>query len=382
MSTPGENYSYEDMRDTRERVLAISSDVLQAYGYMFETNTDVKTTNHDLLFMISGGVIYEDVLAGDEAAPEYPRQASLQRCIRTDGLDKIGVSGRHHVSFDMLGHFSFYEADGAEARHLAILPAIEILQQLGIENVFARCHPDDVESRYLLESTGMEVLVDTANVHVCNQRRRSGYRVELGRYVDGAPTEMWNIVFTLYEGIDQSRVPLEAVAFDSGASVDRLVAAVDGAATNFEADAWVQSKQSLQELPDTVANRIADLTRAVCTLQESGVQPGAKKDAYVARKLYTELIRCEMEYPGADLAQVVRDVVSAHGFSSVAIDAIDMLELERARIANLIARGSRHVTTYLARHGDVIDETGYAYLKDTFGLDSTIVDTIRQSTAN
>jgi len=181
------------------------------------------------------------------------------------------------------------------------------------------------------------------------------------------------------------------VAFDSGASVDRLVAAVDGAATNFEADAWatnfeadawVQSKQSMQELPDTVANRIADLTRAVCTLQESGVQPGAKKDAYVARKLYTELIRCEMEHPGTDLAQVVRDVVAAHGFSDVAIDAIHMLELERVRIESLIKRGTRHVTTYMARHGDVIDETGYAYLKDTFGLDSTIVDTIRQATAN
>lgn len=219
-------------------VIEVARTHFEENGFDFNQSIDVTTDNPALLFNISGGVKYEHVLSGDEPAPQPPSVASVQRCIRADGLDKVGYSGRHHIAFDMLGHFNFFEHDEENAKRAAIVPAYELLQVLGVESIFAKCHPQDDISRNILAELGVLTLVDENNTHTCNQQRRSGNRVELGRFVDGVPTEIWNIVFTLYEGVDNSRVKLDKVAFDSGASLDRLVAAANGKLSDYDTENW------------------------------------------------------------------------------------------------------------------------------------------------
>jgi alanyl-tRNA synthetase len=218
---------------------------------------------HDptLLWINSGVAAIKSYFDGSEI-PDHKRLTNVQKSIRTNDIENVGYTARHHTFFEMLGNFSI----GDYFRKEIVAWAYEILTSpeyfaMPKEKIYVTYNPSDVETRDLWIKEGLasdhlvplegnywqigegpcgpntEVFFDRGEKHDPNKLgvRMLAEEIENDRYI-----EIWGIVFSQYNGIEgQPRATykeLPSKNIDTGAGLERIACILQGTPTNFETD--------------------------------------------------------------------------------------------------------------------------------------------------
>lgn len=274
-----------------------------------------------LLLTTAGMVQFIPFFRG-EAVPEHCRMATVQRCLRTTDIDKIGHSARHLTFFEMLGNFSvgdYYKKEvipwawdfitkelKMDAAHLWVSIFLDDDEAFDVWHKNVGLPEDRIirlgeeENFWAMGLTGpcgpcSEIHYDFGEDKACGPDCRVG--CDCDRFL-----EIWNLVFMQYNRDESGELhPLPKKNIDTGMGLERVASIMQGVETNFESDllralidkaaglCGVPYKQSEHE--DISLKIIADHSRAVTFLINDGVLPGNEGRGYVLRRLLRRAVR-------------------------------------------------------------------------------------------
>ncbi|MEG0398175.1 MAG: alanine--tRNA ligase [Cetobacterium sp.] len=276
-----------------------------------------------LLLTVAGMVPFKPYFLGQKEAP-YPRVTTYQKCIRTNDLENVGRTARHHTFFEMLGNFSF----GDYFREEAIIWSWEFITEvlkLDKEKLWISVfETDDEAERLWIEKCNFPIerivrMGESENWWAAGPTGSCGpsseIHVDLGPAYGGDENsklgdpgtdnrfiEIWNLVFTEWNRMeDGSLQPLPKKNIDTGAGLERIAAMVQGKSNNFETDLLFPLVEKAGELTSTVYGTnsekdfslkvITDHARAVTFLINDGVIPSNEGRGYVLRRILRRAVR-------------------------------------------------------------------------------------------
>src|SRR5690554_6278600 len=115
-------------------------------GHKVEKGSSLIPYDDPTLLWINSGVAALKKYFNGTIIPENPRIVNSQRAIRTNDIEKVGRTARHHTLFEMLGNFSI----GDYFRDEALTWAMELLTSkkwfgLDKNRLYMTVYPNDTE---------------------------------------------------------------------------------------------------------------------------------------------------------------------------------------------------------------------------------------------
>ncbi len=275
------------------------------------------------LLWINSGVATLKKYFDGRVVPDNPRICNAQKSIRTNDIENVGKTPRHHTFFEMLGNFSI----GDYFKEEAIKWAWEFLTDpkwIGFdpEKLSVTVHPDDEEAFQIWrEKIGLpeerivklednfwdigegpcgpntEIFYDRGE-HLCDSSDPECYPGgENDRYL-----EVWNLVFSQYNhNPDGSYTPLPKKNIDTGMGLERIASVVQDVPTNYDTDLFKPLIEKASDIAgvrygereenDVALRVIADHVRAVSFAIGDGVLPSNEGRGYVIRRLLRRAVR-------------------------------------------------------------------------------------------
>lgn len=284
----------------------------------------VPQNDPTLMFTNAGMVPFKNIFTGQEQAPNPPRAASSQKCVRAGGkhndLDNVGYTARHHTFFEMLGNFSF----GDYFKEDAIFFAWDLITRvygLPKEKLMVTVYHTDEEAAAIWKkvagfnddkiiriptSDNFWSMGDTGPCGPCSE-----IFYDHGEHIFGGPPgspdedgdrfiEIWNLVFMQFEKhADGSQTELPKPSIDTGMGLERISAVLQGVHENYDIDLFKSLINASENLTNTKAigdkapshRVIADHLRATSFLIADGVTPSNEGRGYVLRRIMRRAMR-------------------------------------------------------------------------------------------
>lgn len=308
-----------------------SSDVRQMFldffkekGHAVEPSASLVPVNDPSLLWINSGVATLKKYFDGSVIPENPRICNAQKSIRTNDIENVGKTARHHTFFEMLGNFSI----GDYFKEEAVEWAWEFLTSdkwMGFEKekLSVTIHPEDTEAYVLwrdkigipeeriirLEGNfwdigegpsgpNTEIFYDRGEAYGNDPNDPELYPGgENDRYL-----EIWNLVFSQFNhNPDGTYTPLPKKNIDTGMGLERMVSVVQDVPTNFDTDlfmpiihqteTYTSEKYGKDKEKDVAFKVIADHIRTVTFAIGDGALPSNEGRGYVLRRLLRRAVR-------------------------------------------------------------------------------------------
>ncbi len=329
-------------------------DFFRRHGHAVLPASPLALPGSSTSFVIAGMQPLLPYLRGLEL-PLSTRLAGVQRCLRTDDADAVGLNGRKNTSFFMLGNWSIDDYGKREAIELALELLLECFP-LQLSQLWVTIFAGDPENMLLLDGVAenewrrlgipaerivplgrednfwtmhgpgpcgpcSEIFVDRGVEMGCGEATcRPGCSCE--RFL-----EIWNLVFMEYEelpnGMLQS-LPLRSI--DTGMGLERMATVLQKTESVFTIDLFQPAQARLTELASqgVVADAsvelrarrmIVDHVRAALLASLSGVTPGRDGRSSVVRRLIRRAAR-QGRFLGIQepfLYELLQPLVIGHG---------------------------------------------------------------------
>ena len=305
---------------TSAQVRQFFLDFFRSKGHTVEPSASLVPVNDPTLLWINSGVATLKKYFDGSVVPENPRITNAQKSIRTNDIENVGKTARHHTMFEMLGNFSIGDYFKEDAIHFAweFLTSPEWLA-FDPEKLYVTVYPKDTEAKRIWsEEIGLtpEHIIEIEDNFWDIGAGPSGPDSEIfydrgPEYLDIAEDdpenfpggenerylEIWNLVFSEFNHKpDNTYEPLPHKNIDTGMGLERVVSIIQNAPTNFETDLFLPIIHSVEELSqgvhygdslqtDVSFKVIADHIRALSFAIGDGALPSNEGRGYVLRRL-------------------------------------------------------------------------------------------------
>ena len=298
-------------------------DFFESKGHKILESAPLIPEDDNSLLFINAGVTPLKKYFDGSVVPDNKRLASIQKCIRTNDIDNVGVTKSHQTYFEMMGNFPIGDYFKNEALEFAyeFLTSPEWMD-VDKDKIYVTVYTKDEEARNKWESLGLdpshiiklegnyweigegpcgpdsEIFYDRGEDYDLDGEALEKFKrdEDQSRYI-----EIWNNVFSQFNskrGVareDYQELPHKNI--DTGAGLERWCCIFQGVDSTFETDLFVPIIEKISELTGVPYNNempfkvIADHMRAITVALTDGAIFENTGRGYVLRRLLRRSVR-------------------------------------------------------------------------------------------
>lgn len=359
-----------------------------------------------VLLTIAGMLQFKPIFLGQRERL-VPRATTSQKCVRTNDIENVGRTARHHTFFEMLGNFSF----GDYFKEQAIAWAWELSTEvfgLPKERLVVSVFREDDEAYGIWRD---QIGVSEARIQRMDEKDNfweSGPTGPCGPcseiYYDFKPElgdadidleddtrfiEFYNLVFMQYnKAADGTLTPLQAQNIDTGMGLERMAQILQAKPNNYETDLIFpiieaaskiagQPYESVDAALKVSYKVIGDHVRSVTHLIADGITASNLGRGYILRRLIRRVVR-HGRLLGIDKPFIVEVAESAIALMEGVYPNLreretaikTELEREEAQFLKTLERGEKLLAEMMAKlpaGGQISGEDAFT-LYDTYGF--------------
>jgi alanyl-tRNA synthetase len=359
-------------------------DFFAARGHKILPSASLVPEDPTVLLTIAGMLPFKPIFLGQREA-EFPRATTSQKCIRTNDIENVGRTARHHTFFEMLGNFSF----GDYFKEQAIAYAWELSTKvfaLPPEQVVVSVFEEDDEAFAIWrDQIGVPVsrikrMGEDDNFWVSGPTGPCGPCSEL--YYDFHPErgednidleddtrfiEFYNLVFMQYNrDAEGTLTPLQNKNIDTGMGLERMAQILQHVPNNYETDLIFPIIKTAADLAGIDYFKVDEKTkislkvvgdhvRSVVHMIADGITASNTGRGYVLRRLIRRVVRHGqlIGIEGAFVAAVAETAITLSETAYPTMRERDTsikaeLEREESQFLKTLGRGEKLLNEILA----------------------------------
>lgn len=374
-------------------------------GHAIEQSSSLIPKDDKTLLWINAGVAPLKKYFDGSEIPKDKRIVNVQKCIRTNDIDNVGRTARHHTFFEMMGNFSIGDYFKIEA----IEYALELLTSkdyfgMPLEKLYMTYYSADeitkqkwlslgIKSDHLIPLDGnfweigpgpcgpdTEIFFDRGPSFDARGVELLINDISNDRYI-----EIWNVVFSQFnakEGLERSQYPeLPQRNIDTGAGLERFASVLQQTKTNFETDLFFPVIKHIELLSGQTYEGqmafkvIADHIKALTFAISDGAMLSNEGRGYVLRRLLRRAVKygLKLSFESPFLFEFVPTVI--HMMKDFYPDLIrseaivsKIIKKEEEKFFETIRDGEKLLEDVLSNTKNVLPGDIVFKLYDTFGF--------------